>query len=147
MADELPFELTPVETIEADETFDAAALLHRRTTPLLVKGLASKWPAVEKWSFEFLAEYFGDRQLETTWSPNRILPTYQADALDQGTVPLEAKSEHRRLPARTLFRAMPNPANLYYLHAFPLARSPELLADVPFGPAHDPDWSRGRSHG
>ncbi len=141
MSNELPFELTPVETIDADETFDVASLLHRRKTPLLIKGFASKWPAVKRWSFEFLADHFGDRQLSTTWSPDRVLPTHQPGALDQGRQGLETKSEHRPITARTLFRAMPDPSNLHYLHAFHLREAaPELLADLPFGPAHDPDF-------
>ncbi len=136
----VPFPLTAVREVEGDATYPYRTLLLEGTEPLVVKGFASKWPATQRWSFDYLRTYLGERHFNAGWSSNFIFPGGRQGAIDQGEGPRPTPLEYHKVAVKDVLARIDDPTNPHYLAALHIQDELELLADVPFAPARDPDF-------
>ena len=56
-------ELQPVEKIEDISPFDFKHKYYNTKTPVVITGLAKKWPGFEKWNWDYFGEIVGDKEV------------------------------------------------------------------------------------
>ncbi len=98
------------------EELDAEILTARR--PVLIHGAMDGWPALDRWSAEYLSERAGDREVRVTHSPEGIYdaPSYMSMRFHRFLDSLAAREGER---------------DQYYITGVPIAEHlPELAADV-----------------
>ena len=55
--------LQPVDTVETISPEDFKNKYYKTGKPLIIKGLAKKWPAYQKWNWDYFIEIVGDKEV------------------------------------------------------------------------------------
>ena len=56
-------QLKPVDTVESISPEDFKSKYYNAMKPLVIKGLAKKWPAYRKWNWDYFIEAVGDKEV------------------------------------------------------------------------------------
>lgn len=125
--------LRPVECIDAPTRERFARAYEASATPVVLRGVASSWPATERWSLDRLAREHGDL---------RVL----AARLDRGAVAMDARRglAHAPVTLGVFLEGLREGARDWYVST-PLAGLPPALArDAPLPPYCDgASWHDG----
>jgi hypothetical protein len=142
-------DFAPIESLHVSGLAELERDVLPRRTPVLVTGLSETWPALERWTPEYLQGALENELLSVYVSPDRFFPGEFAAPPDGRSKAVDGRRTER-MPGKTfLAKWRTAEAARYYVHAFPLSQ--RLAADIEFEALGRDDigkfmWLSGEGH-
>ncbi len=114
----MSFILKPVDTVDTIDpiTFQKEYLVKRK--PLVIKGLTKNWPALEKWTPEYMKAAVGDK----------MVPLYDNSKADPSKPINAAAAEMKFADYIDLIKTQPTELRIFFFNIF--KQAPQLLNDI-----------------
>ncbi|MHA4893405.1 cupin-like domain-containing protein [Pedobacter sp. PWIIR3] len=113
----MKFNLSPIDIVDdiTPEDFEENYLKKRK--PLVIKNMAKKWPAYQKWNLDYMKEVVGDR----------IVPLYDSSKADPSKPINASAAEMKFADYIELIRNTPTDLRIFLFD--PIKHAPKLLED------------------
>lgn len=112
------FKLRPIDTVDTINAADFAENYLKPRRPLIIKGLTKDWPAVQKWTPEYLKEVVG----------NQVVPLYDNSKADPSK-PINARAAEMPFNEYIdLIRSQPTELRIFFFNIF--KQAPQLINDI-----------------
>ena len=112
------FKLRPIDTVDTISAADFAENYLKPRRPLIIKGLTKDWPAVQKWTPEYMKEVVG----------NKVVPLYDNSKADPSK-PINARAAEMPFDEYIdLIRSQPTELRIFFFNIF--KQAPQLLNDI-----------------
>ena len=112
------FKLRPIDTVDTINAADFAENYLKPRRPLIIKGLTKDWPAVHKWTPEYLKEVVG----------NQVVPLYDNSKADPSK-PINARAAEMPFNEYIdLIRSQPTELRIFFFNIF--KQAPQLINDI-----------------
>jgi hypothetical protein len=112
------FKLRPIDTVDTISAADFAENYLKPRRPLIIKGLTKDWPAVQKWTPEYLKEVVG----------SKVVPLYDNSKADPSK-PINARAAEMPFDEyMDLIRSQPTELRIFFFNIF--KQAPQLLDDI-----------------
>ena len=112
------FKLRPIDTVDTINAADFAENYLKPRRPLVIKGLTKDWPAVQKWTPEYLKEVVG----------NQVVPLYDNSKADPSK-PINARAAEMPFNEYIdLIRTQPTELRIFFFNIF--KQAPQLINDI-----------------
>lgn len=112
------FKLRPIDTVDTISAADFVENYLKPRRPLIIKGLTRDWPAVRKWTPEYLKEVVG----------SKVVPLYDNSKADPSK-PINARAAEMPFNEYIdLIRSQPTELRIFFFNIF--KQAPQLLNDI-----------------
>jgi len=114
----MSFKLSPIDTVDTITPADFKKNYLDARRPLIIKGLTKNWPALHKWTPEYLKEVVGDK----------VVPLYDNSKADPAK-PINSATTHMPFPEYIdLIRSTPTELRIFFFNIF--KQAPQLVEDI-----------------
>lgn len=112
------FKLRPIDIVDTISAADFAENYLKPRRPLIIKGLTKDWPAVQKWTPEYLKEVVG----------KKVVPLYDNSKADPSK-PINARAAEMPFDEYIdLIRSQPTELRIFFFNIF--KQAPQLINDI-----------------
>jgi hypothetical protein len=112
------FILSPIDTVDSISLADFKKNYLNPRRPLVIKGLTKDWPALDKWTPEYLKQVVGDK----------VVPLYDNSKADPSK-PINSAAMHMPFPQYIdLIRSTPTELRIFFFNIF--KQAPQLMDDI-----------------